>query len=225
MKIAPARPCSVFFAALFLAACSGGGTPDTTAPAVVSYTPAASAASVGVGTAIDVTFTEPVRAESVNADTFRVETGGLVLSGTYTTSGRLVRFTPLGGLATGSSYTVTLTTGIRDLAGNPLAGTVTWDFSTASLGTVELQWTPSRARGVNMVGGGYKVYYSTTSGFTIDGNTPVVDVPWNGGTQTPSTVTLDLPAGNYYFRVVAYSALGPGGSRSEPTAQKAITIR
>lgn len=225
MKVAPARSCSVFFAALFLVACSGGGTPDTTAPAVVAYTPAASAASVGVGTAIEVTFSEPVRADSVNADTFRVEAGGVVLSGTYTTRDRQVRFTPLGGLATGNTYTVTLTTGIRDLAGNPLAGTVTWTFSTASLGTVELQWTASRARGVNMAGGGYKVYYSTTSGFTIDANTPVIDVPWNGGAQTPNSVTLDLPAGNYYFRVVAYAALGPGGSRSEPTEQKAITIR
>ena len=215
----------MFFAALFLVACTGGGTPDTIAPAVVSHTPAASAASVGVGTPIEVTFTEPVRADSVNADTFRVETGGVVLSGTYTTSDRQVRFTPLGGLATGKTYTVTLTTGIRDLIGNPLSGTVTWDFSTASLGTVELQWTASRARGVNMAGGGYKVYYSTMPGFTIDANTPVIDVPWNGGAQTPNTVTLDLPAGNYYFRVVAYAALGPGGSRSEPTAQKAITIR
>lgn len=225
MKVVPARSCSVFLAALFLIACTGGGTPDTTAPAVASYTPAASAASVGVGTVIEVIFTETVRADSVNADTFRVETGGVALSGTYTTRDRQVRFTPLGGLATGSTYTVTLTTGIRDLAGNPLAGTVTWSFSTASLGTVDLQWTPSRARGVNMAGGGYKVYYSTTPGFTIDANTPVVDVPWSGGTQTSNTVTLNLPAGNYYFRVVAYSALGPGGSRSEPTSQKAITIR
>ncbi len=213
-----------WLAAGLLAACSGGGTPDTTAPAVVAVTPAASAAAVGVGSAIEVTFSEPVQPGSVTAATFTVESGGTAISGTRSVQGAVARFVPLGGLSLGSSYRVTLTTGIRDLAGNPLARSHVWEFTTAALATVDVRWTPSRASGVNATGGGYRVYWSTTPGFTIGPGTNVINVPWPGSGQTPASVSLDLAAGNYYFKVVAYADTD-GGIESTPSAEISVSIR
>jgi len=219
----PARWGALLSAAL-LAACSGG-SPDTTPPAVVSVIPAVSAASVSVGSVIEVTFSEPVRPDSVTADSFRVEQGSTAVSGNRTVQGQVARFTADGGLATGNRYRVTLTSGIRDLAGNPLAGTFTWEFDTASSATVDLRWTPSRASGVNAAGGGYQVYWSTTPGFAPgDPGVQSLDVPWPGSGQTPATVSLTLSSGNYYFKVVAYADTG-GGIESAPSAEVALAVR
>jgi hypothetical protein len=38
--------------------------------------------------------------------------------------------TPVSNLEPGTTYSVTLTTGARDLAGNALAGNVAWSFTT-----------------------------------------------------------------------------------------------
>lgn len=95
----------------------------------------------------------------------------------------------------------------------------------ATIGQVELRWTPSRASGVNAAGGGYRVYWSTTSGFAPgDPGVQSLDVPWPGSGQTPATASLTLSSGNYYFKVVAYAATG-GGIESAPSAEVALAVR
>ncbi len=206
-----------------LVACSGAGESDDIPPRVLTVVPSDGDAGVTLGSAVTVTFSEPVRSDSVTADSFRVERGGVAVPGTRSVQGEVVRFTADGGFATGSTYSVTLTSGIRDLAGNSLASGRQWSFITASLGRVELQWAPSHARGVNDTGGGYRVYYSNTPGFAI-ATASSKDVAWPGFGQTPTQLSLPLTAGNWYFKVVAYSAVG-GGSQSPPSAEIMISIR
>ena len=86
--------------------------------------------------------------------------------------------------------------------------------------TVNLSWTANRESTVNAPGGGYRVYYSATSGFAPGGaGVAVIDVPHVSGTRAaPTSTSVELPPGTYYFRVVAYSAFG-GGAESAPSSQ------
>lgn len=90
--------------------------------------------------------------------------------------------------------------------------------------TVTISWDANRESAVNSANGGYKVYYSSFSGFDInDSNVQVIDVPYSGGPASPTQTTAQLVPGHYYFRVVAYSSLNApgstGGSRSAPSVE------
>lgn len=94
--------------------------------------------------------------------------------------------------------------------------------------SVDVTWTANREKAVNMAGGGYKVYYSRTSGFDISSAT-FVDVPYVSGATAPTTRTFtNLLYGTTYFKVVAYSALNaPGstsGSQSQPSTQFSVSL-
>jgi len=76
---------------------------------------------------------------------------------------------------------------------------------------VEISWTPNRETAVNAPGGGYRVYYATTSGFDLAAAS-AVDVPYQGTAPTPTSAVINLPSGIHYIKVTAYSALNPSGS-------------
>lgn len=88
-------------------------------------------------------------------------------------------------------------------------------------GTVAVSWTANRERAVNAPGGGYRVYYSGAAGFDV-ANADFVDVPYVSGTTAPTATALPLSAGTFFIKVVAYSALNPGGSA--PSAEVAVTV-
>lgn len=93
---------------------------------------------------------------------------------------------------------------------------------------VLVSWTGNHEKSVNQVGGGYRLYYSNTSGFSI-GSATVVDVPYVSGATSPISTTLSsLADGTYYLKLVAYSVLNPpgsmSGSSSEPSSQFTITV-
>jgi len=88
-----------------------------------TISPNNSATGVAVGINIVATFSEKVTASTVNATTFKIEdnltnpVAGLV---TVAGNGLSATFNPSVGLANGTTYTVTLTGGITDLALNTL---------------------------------------------------------------------------------------------------------
>ena len=99
----------------------------------------------------------------------------------------------------------------------------------STIRTVNISWNANRESAVNTTGGGYKVYYSTSSGFAItDAGVNVVDVPFVAPPVTPTSISLQLRSGQYYFRIVANSALtapwGSGGSTSAPSAQISLVV-
>lgn len=93
--------------------------------------------------------------------------------------------------------------------------------TTSTTSTVAVSWDANRESGVNSAGGGYKVYHSTTSGFSISGAS-FVDVPYVTGPNAPTSTTLSLASGTHYIKVVAYSAVNPSGSAA--SAQIAVTV-
>jgi len=113
--------------------------------------------------------------------------------------------------------------------GNGDSGTPSTTVSPQTIRAVNVSWSANRETAVNTPGGGYKVYYSVSSGFDItDAGVTVVDVPFIAPPAAPTSISLQLVSGQYYFRVVAYSALiapwGSGGSISAPSAQIALSV-
>jgi hypothetical protein len=230
----PVWSCLVLLAALFgLLSCTGGegGTPDSTAPYIVSVSPTDGEIDVNTTLGIRVTFNEAVDPASFDPTvSFTVETSGAVqLAGTIRVNGAIATFVPSEFLQPNTSYTVTITTGIRDLAGNSLTSGKQWHFETGALRSVRVGWDANREVAVNRSGGGYRLYFSTRSGFAIDdSDVDMTEVPYVSGALAPTSVLIPLHRTRYYFRVVAYSALtapwGSGGSRSEPSAQVTVLV-
>jgi hypothetical protein len=126
-------------ALLGTSACGGGGgggtTSDTTRPTVVATDPPAAAVGVSSTDPLTVTFSESVAGASVTKDSFVVRNaaGAVVSGGIVTANGRTALFTPTAGtLAKSAIYQATLTTAIKDLAGNALAADFVWSFTTTT---------------------------------------------------------------------------------------------
>jgi hypothetical protein len=111
----------------------GGGGDDTTPPAVTNRSPAPGATGVLRGRNVTATFSEPVT--GVNGTTMtlrRTSTGALISAAvSYDPTTRVATLDPTNRLPSSTQFTVTLTSGITDTAGNPLP-TTTWTFTTAS---------------------------------------------------------------------------------------------
>lgn len=105
---------------------------DTVAPTVSSTNPLNGATGVALITA---SFSEAMNASTITTATFTVSgPGATPVTGTvaYSASTDMARFTPTSALAASTTYTATITTGAKDLAGNPLASNHVWSFTTAA---------------------------------------------------------------------------------------------
>jgi len=124
-----------------------GANADVTAPVRVSTSPAGS--GVPIGSTIKVTLSEPMDPATLNTANFAVTAGpGATLvigtvaydatnnTATFTRINHLSTFvgshpTPVSYLEPNTTYTVTLTAGAKDMAGNALANNLVWSFTTA----------------------------------------------------------------------------------------------
>ncbi len=107
------------------------------APAVTARTPGVNATGVGRTANITATFSEAMQAATMTAANATVRlgttaTGTLISSAvSYNATTRVLTINPGVTLAANTVYTVRLSTGIRDAAGNPLPAT-TWSFTTGA---------------------------------------------------------------------------------------------
>ena len=71
---------------------------------------------------------------TINTANFLVTAAGLPVNGTVSldVTGTIATFTPLSNLTPSTTYTATITTGVEDLAGTPLAVAEIWSFTTGS---------------------------------------------------------------------------------------------
>ncbi|MBI3810836.1 MAG: Ig-like domain-containing protein [Nitrospirae bacterium] len=103
--------------------------PDTTPPTVISTNPANNAVDVPLNSSITATFSEPMDHTTLSNTTFIVSTGGVPIAGRIGYSSTSVTFTPTSSLINVTDYTATITTGVKDLAGNSLAADFAWSFT------------------------------------------------------------------------------------------------
>jgi hypothetical protein len=104
-------------------------------PTVISTIPAAFAPGVPLNQIISATFSEPMNPATINSTTFALTApGGAVVSGlvAYAAVGNTLTFTPAANLAPSTTFTATITTGAKDLAGIPLASNFVWTFTTGT---------------------------------------------------------------------------------------------
>jgi hypothetical protein len=110
--------------------------PDTTPPTVVAFTPANGAVQFSVGGIVTATFNQPMTPSSLTPSTFDLKNPSGVavpVSVTYDQATNVATLTPQVALNYGTVYRATVEAGgPSDLAGNKLASSVTWTFTTES---------------------------------------------------------------------------------------------
>jgi len=141
-KMKAYRSIVLFLAVLILfslTGCGGGGgggdssgsSNSTAQPTVSSTSPANNATGVAVNSAITATFSKAMDSSTINASTFTLS-GGVTGTVTYDSATNTATFTPSSSLANSTTYTATITTGVKDSAGNAMASNYTWSFTTAA---------------------------------------------------------------------------------------------
>jgi hypothetical protein len=106
---------------------------DTTAPVVSSTDPANGATGVARNRKVAAIFSEAMSPATIVAANVTLSAPGQAsVPGTVAYVGNTMTFTPAADLAADTAYTLTITTGAKDVSGNPLAGNFTAGFTTGS---------------------------------------------------------------------------------------------
>ena len=103
-------------------------TTDTSPPEIVAINVAAGATCVPLDQKISVTFDEQMDSLTLNPSTFFIE--GVAGSVTFNVLSQTATFTPSAMLAANTTFTITVTTGAKDLGGVPLAAPFHQTFTT-----------------------------------------------------------------------------------------------
>jgi uncharacterized repeat protein (TIGR01451 family) len=125
---------------------------DLDPPQVQPIIPIVGASGVPLDTTMSATFNEDVHAATVGSSTCVLESEGVTVPSTvtYNSYTHTVSIEPLNQLSLDSDYSVTITTGVEDLAGNPLAVDTIWSFTTSPNYTI----TATAATGGSIVPSG-----------------------------------------------------------------------
>lgn len=98
---------------------------------VVSTFPSNGSLGVPTDAQIDITFNNAIDPCSINSNTFTVSIDRFSIPGDICINDNVLTFYPLSFLSRGETYTLKLSTGVKDLDGNPLALDFTAAFTTA----------------------------------------------------------------------------------------------
>ncbi len=238
---------SMFFMSLFLAvsiaecgsSCTGGagsslgglsGTTGT-APTVTLTVPAPGETPVPINRKIVATFSQAMDPTTINATTFTLMAGSTPVQGTVTvvagvtSLGSVATFTPTSNLAVSTKYTVTITTGAKNLAGNALAADFVWSFTTGSTTDTTAPTVSSTYPGIGVTGAFINGKVIATFSKAMDpatinattftlmqGSTPVVGtVAWAGLIAT-FTPTSNLAVSSKYTATITTGAKDLAGN-------------
>ncbi len=124
---------------------------DRIQPRLLLVTPQDNASRVATDSSIQLTFSEPILSESLNAENFSLlDADGQSVPGMFNTSGSDAVFTPSAALDHFWEYSIRIGTGITDLSGNFLDGSSETSFET--LGNVVI--SPADSEGMILISGG-----------------------------------------------------------------------
>jgi hypothetical protein len=200
-------PLFILILSVFLiTGCGGGGggvtetghwlPPPGTAPTVTAVAPVNNATGVAINTKIAASFSEVMDSATITTTTFTL-TGATAVSGTVTYSGVNAVFTPASNLAANTTYTATITTGAKDLAGTALASNFVWSFKTGATAdttapTVTLTVPANAAAGVAINTKITATFSEDMDPLTITGTTFTVVNTTLGGTAVAGNVNYAL---------------------------------
>jgi hypothetical protein len=211
--VRPTRRLAVLPLVALLAALTGCGkssdtvqpTLDTVAPTVSSTNPGNGAVGVAV---ISATFSEAMSASTITTANFTVVgPGASAVPGTvaYNASAEVATFTPTNALALNSGFTATITTGVKDAAGNALAASHVWSFTTLA--------SPAAQGAVALGGAGA---FAVLAGSTVT-NTGASSLTGDLGVS-PGTAVTGFPPGLFTGAMHAGDAASAVGLADLTTA-------
>jgi hypothetical protein len=105
-----------------------GGSGEDTPPTIISFSPGDGDADVERDVAVTATFSEPLDEATVTSSSVALEGPDGAVSGTVSLDGNVIAFVPEKPLNLLGSYTLTLDSGIADLAGNTLVQSESAEF-------------------------------------------------------------------------------------------------
>ena len=126
----------------FICRFSTTGGADADAPAVISNFPTCGLTNVALDQLVSVTFdgdgtardNQPMDPTTIDGTTFTVTSVAGPVAGTvaYDATTNVATFTPAANLTANTVFTITVTTGVRDVSGNPLPAPFTCSFTTGN---------------------------------------------------------------------------------------------
>ena len=177
-----------------------GAAADLTSPTVTTVFPADLATGVCPNTVVSATFSKSMDPSTITTSTFTLQTSGPplgpLLSGfvTYDAATKIASFAPSSSLVDTTKYTATITTGVKDLAGNALASNKVWTFTAGPASTCNTLAPPLlSAKTFGIIGG--------SAGMTNQGTLSVI----NGDIGTTAVSTA----------VTGFHDAGPGCTYTE----------
>src|SRR5260370_633904 len=114
-----------------------GAAPDTTPPMVSATAPASKIGRAPSRDRVEISVVAASLKKKVNTSSFSLKQGlpadvGIAVSGTVRYRETTATFARSVTLLPNAAYTATVTTGVKDLAGNALAGNYVWSFTTGA---------------------------------------------------------------------------------------------
>ncbi len=176
---------------------------DTVPPTVTARVPAVGATGVAVATNVTATFSEAMNAATVIGANATVRQGTLATGAlvgavtTYNATTRVLTINPNANLLADTRYTVRLTNGIRDVAGNAMVA-VTWSFLTGPVPTVAPLAPANNATGVAVASNITSTFSEAMVATTINGT----NVNLRLGTTATGTLIASVVSYNATTRVV-----------------------
>lgn len=184
--------------------------PDTTPPTVLSTNLPNYSTTVPVYSTVTATFSEAIDPATVSAASFTLMDGTTPVPGTVTYSSGTATFTPSAYLTPSTVYMAKITTGIKDMAGNALSLSYSWQFRTSDPDITPptvISTSPVNSATAVAINSAITATFSepvdpvtiTTAEFTLmNGTTPVSGTVTYSGTTATFTPSASLTTNTLY---------------------------
>jgi len=206
---------------------TGGGGSDQTPPQVTSTAPADGEINVAVNAPIRVIFSESILASTLRADTFFIQ--GISGKINYDEATQTATLQPSTPLAPQTRYQATVTTGVTDATGHPLAAARSWSFTT---GALEDQ-TPPTVVDRHPTGNNNSIKSNVTVQFsepinpdtlpghftlTAQGNAVPGEIRYDAASHTATLIPSSLKYNTTYTVILTHDIKDLAGNRLEQTS-------
>jgi hypothetical protein len=201
---------------------STGTGSDDTPPKVISTFPADLATGVPINTRPSAIFSESMDPMTITPLTFTIKQGNQFISGSVSYEGLVATFKPSTGFIANKVYTATITTGVKDLAGNAMANNYVWTYTTLSVSAPTVISTDPANHATDVALN--KIVTATFSEpmdpltitgttFTIqNGSSSVTGVISYNGTTASFAPSADLLPNTLYTGTITTGAMSAGGT-------------
>ncbi|MDP2724343.1 MAG: Ig-like domain-containing protein [Bacteroidales bacterium] len=195
---------------------------DIIPPTVVSTVPANLATEVQLNVKPAATFSELMDPLTINASTYTLKQGTTLVPGLVSYNGLIGTFTPTNDLLANTIYTATITTGVKDLAGNAMVNNNVWTFTTLAVSSPTVISTDPANMDTDIALN--KIVTATFSEpmdpltitgttFTIqNGSSSVTGVISYNGTTASFAPSADLLPNTLYTGTITTEAMSAGGT-------------